>query len=683
MSVNDELLNKAIRHAVYFDQLTTGEVNRMVKFMDRELFPDMKRILERRLGNIGNGAGRGAWTTARYKRMVEMLDKQIDAGFRFMSQEAKARLARVGISEAKWAQANLQQTVPLDVTFNSVDLNTVRSIVSSRPFQGALLKDWYKELGTRFKADMRKQLNIGFASGESVPQITARIMGIRGVESGFTGSSVRAQTRRKVRAVVRTSTNHIASKTRSAVYAENADIISKVRWVSTLDSRTTDICQSLDGQEWKLGQEQTPPAHHQCRSTTVPITKTWKQLGLNAKDKRVGGRIYRDVQSGMSKVSPKHITYGDWLKKQPAQVQNDVLGIGKANLLRQGVPFNRFFSNNRALSLAEMNAIEGITVPELATVPSTLPRATASKAEWEAFSKHLRKSIQDYTENEKSGLQKWFSTSKPVKEYLENPKRVGGKYVPLAETKERFNPRVVDQIMGFVNAVDDMPTIPQPTTVFRGLKIEKTIVEGLDGLDEVKHLLNKGSVFEQITHSSSSAHLSIGHSFANAENTKSFLNAVLEIRGKGFKHMKNLTERFKSEYELLIARGQKFRVKDVIKMTKDSKEWKDYEYRFKVSKMIERAVLVDKKFVKNYKKTELAINEYMIRNDVANKIMYGTKQQHQKIWEDILRITGNDGKMVNEAPKFGKRLENSIKYADSYTFMDLREGFTRIVIEEI
>ena len=132
MSVNDELLNKAIRHAVYFDQLTTGEVNRMVKFMDRELFPDMKRILERRLGNIGNGAGRGAWTTARYKRMVEMLDKQIDTGFRFMSQEAKARLARVGISEAKWAQANLQQTVPLDVTFNYCSFHCKFKTISRR-----------------------------------------------------------------------------------------------------------------------------------------------------------------------------------------------------------------------------------------------------------------------------------------------------------------------------------------------------------------------------------------------------------------------------------------------------------------------------------------------------------------------------------------------------------------------
>ena len=683
MSVNDELLNKAIRHAVYFDQLTTGEVNRMVKFMDRELFPDMKRILERRLGNIGNGAGRGAWTTARYKRMVEMLDKQIDAGFRFMSQEAKARLARVGISEAKWAQANLQQTVPLDVTFNSVDLNTVRSIVSSRPFQGALLKDWYKELGTRFKADMRKQLNIGFASGESVPQITARIMGIRGVESGFTGSSVRAQTRRKVRAVVRTSTNHIASKTRSAVYAENADIISKVRWVSTLDSRTTDICQSLDGQEWKLGQEQTPPAHHQCRSTTVPITKTWKQLGLNAKDKRVGGRIYRDVQSGMSKVSPKHITYGDWLKKQPAQVQNDVLGIGKANLLRQGVPFNRFFSNNRALSLAEMNAIEGITVPELATVPSTLPRATASKAEWEAFSKHLRKDIADFSSEQQYGINDWFVGSEKVKKFLRaDPKRYGGKYteesfVTITKYGEEAGLPISHNthVTNFLNAVDDMPSLPQPTTVFRGIRVSN------NKLDDVKHLLKEGSEFNQKTTSSSSAQLSVGHRFANASKDN-HTNILMEIRGQGFKHIQQLshTAGFSGEYELLIMRGQRFRVKKVIEMKKGTKEWADYEYKYKFDTVIKGLIKMKRSQQTSLPDLQYKINRYMIRNDVAKKIMYGTEKQLQKIYDDLLKITEPLKK------GFNKDLNIQMKEMERKRwFIDLknRDAMTRIIIEEI
>jgi SPP1 gp7 family putative phage head morphogenesis protein len=351
----------------------------MMKFMDRELFPDMKRILERRLGNIGNGAGRGAWTTARYKQMLKVLDEQINTGFRFMSQEAKARLTRVGMAEAKWAQSSLQQTVPLNVGFNTVDMNTVRSIVSSKPFQGALLKDWYKELGTRFKGDLRKALNIGLASGESIPQITARVMGIRGVEQGFTGSSLRAQMRRKVRSVVRTSSSHVAAKTRSAVYAENSDIIAKVRWVATLDNRTTDICQSLDGQEWKVGQEQTPPAHHQCRSTTVPVTKTWKQLGLNAKDKRVGGRAFRDVKTGLSKVSPTHMNYGDWLLKQPADVQNQILGTGRANLLRDGVKFSRFFSNGRALSVDEILALEGVE-GGVATVEAVTAEAVTAEA---------------------------------------------------------------------------------------------------------------------------------------------------------------------------------------------------------------------------------------------------------------------------------------------------------------
>ena len=58
MAVNDALLNRGIRHAVFLEQLATREVNHMVRFMDSQLFPDIKRTLDRRLARVA-ASGQG------------------------------------------------------------------------------------------------------------------------------------------------------------------------------------------------------------------------------------------------------------------------------------------------------------------------------------------------------------------------------------------------------------------------------------------------------------------------------------------------------------------------------------------------------------------------------------------------------------------------------------------------
>jgi hypothetical protein len=61
-----------------------------------------------------------------------------------------------------------------------------------------------------------------------------------------------------------------------------------VQWVSTLDSRTTEICIALDGLQWTLpdyepiGHKVDFPgaiAHWGCRSTQIAVVKSWEELG--------------------------------------------------------------------------------------------------------------------------------------------------------------------------------------------------------------------------------------------------------------------------------------------------------------------------------------------------------------------------------------------------------------------
>lgn len=208
--------------------------------------------------------------------------------------------------------------------------------------------------------DILRVINRGLLAGDDVPSITRALLGDPAA-SALTGNSSRAKATRAARTLVRTATNHIANQARQATFEENRSLIKAVRWVATLDARTTDICASLDGQQWPVLDGPRPPAHHQCRSTVVPITKTWKELGLNAKSKRLGGRNARDVESGLSGVVGSRITYGTWLKRQPAKVQDQVLGPARGKLLRSGqVKFDRFFDDGRRLTLRKLAQREGL-----------------------------------------------------------------------------------------------------------------------------------------------------------------------------------------------------------------------------------------------------------------------------------------------------------------------------------
>jgi hypothetical protein len=99
------------------------------------------------------------------------------------------------------------------------------------------------------------------------------------------------------------------------------------------------------------------PAHHQCRSTTVPVLKSWEELGIpGLKD------APESTRAALGGAVPGKLTYGDWLKRQPASMQDLALGKGRAALFRAGKLDVRDLvdSTGRSLTLKELRALEGL-----------------------------------------------------------------------------------------------------------------------------------------------------------------------------------------------------------------------------------------------------------------------------------------------------------------------------------
>lgn len=111
--------------------------------------------------------------------------------------------------------------------------------------------------------------------------------------------------------LARTEMNHISNKGTMEAY-KKSKVVSEYEYVATLDSRTSDICASMDGKIFKLSEAQSginmPPLHPHCRSTTIPHFPK-DEIGANIID-----RIARD-ENDESYFVGEDVTYKEWTEK--------------------------------------------------------------------------------------------------------------------------------------------------------------------------------------------------------------------------------------------------------------------------------------------------------------------------------------------------------------------------------
>ena len=117
--------------------------------------------------------------------------------------------------------------------------------------------------------------------------------------------------------------------TESAAYSSRARLksyqdlgIEKYEIVATLDNRTSDICQDMDGKVFDLKDYEVGvtanPFHVRCRTTTAPYF-----------DDTEGERAARNEKTGETEYVPADITYKDWKEKYVSNnsekvLQNDI-----------------------------------------------------------------------------------------------------------------------------------------------------------------------------------------------------------------------------------------------------------------------------------------------------------------------------------------------------------------------
>lgn len=197
-----------------------------------------------------------------------------------------------------------------------------RALKAPMSATGDLLGGFVDKLSANSVLRTNQFLQKAYLEGRTIQET---VQGIRGTRARQFKDGTTALKTRQAEAIARTSIQQVASDARFQLWEENDDIVTGYEWVSTLDGVTSTICRSLDGRKWKIGQGPRPPAHINCRSTTVAVLDD----GLDFLDKgatrsSVNGQVSADQD------------YYAWLKKQPRTFISNTIGPQRMKLLMDG-----------------------------------------------------------------------------------------------------------------------------------------------------------------------------------------------------------------------------------------------------------------------------------------------------------------------------------------------------------
>jgi len=344
-------------------------------------------------------------SAARLQGLISQADDIIKGSYKGMNSMMLGEMQDLAGAEQAFGTQQLNKLFGVDIISPALTPSALRVLAKDSNIFGAPAAEHWGRQSAAMRRRFADEMRQGFLLGESTQDLVRRVRGSATgarqiVEIGGKARSVAVfeggimdVTTREASALVRTSINSVANEARLATYMGNTDVVGSVQAQVTLDTKTSDICQSHGNRpdEWTLpdfepvGSSNTftgpPPWHFNCRSSLLPVTKSWEELqkqgnaaGATSKQRSIARKLDNNApkatRASMNGQVAKNLGYGDWLRTQPASVQLEALGPGKRKLWKAGKLnlTQTLDQSGRPLTLAEIKA----------TPPGALQKSGAS-----------------------------------------------------------------------------------------------------------------------------------------------------------------------------------------------------------------------------------------------------------------------------------------------------------------
>jgi len=333
MNINEKILDKITGYAV--------DIQRYEATVQRKIIKDLKQLETKLVVDLKRSK---VITTVnkktqqkRLKALLVQTREAISQAYKDISKEQIVILKEVAeLSELQTVSA-INTSLKVDAISPTMSQSMLNSIANDTLIEGSPTKGWWKRRNIQFQSKFEDTIRMGMMQGLTTDAMVSSLVGTK--VNRFKDGALYSQYR-GADALVRSSIQTVANTSRLDTYQNNADVIKGIEWSATFDNRTSEICMALDGLQWDLDYKPIghskvfvgSTAHWNCRSTQVPVTKSWEELGAKGKF----AEIPRSTRASMDGQVASGKNYEEWLRSKSKAFQVEVLGVQKQKLWKAG-----------------------------------------------------------------------------------------------------------------------------------------------------------------------------------------------------------------------------------------------------------------------------------------------------------------------------------------------------------
>jgi len=317
----------------------------LINGIDEEIAKTLEGGLEKVTGKIAKLASQADQTESlvRKKKYLEKqrdeISKVLNEIYQDIGKEIEGKTVELGQATPEIMSKMVKNTLNIELSVPSLSKNRVKAWYESSQIEGLSPKRWLTKLSDNATNRIISETRESLILHESLAQTAKRIQ--LALDIG----------RRSAEGIAHNALHGAWQFAERETYLENPELIEFVRFTAIADRKTTELCISLDGQEFPIKSAPLPPLHFRCRSMLMPIFKGIKYQGKRVAVLDTGARTvkHRDGTTSTAYTKrrvqfiPESMTHSKWVQSlvesaDPRDVSfsKKMLGPARFNLVKAG-----------------------------------------------------------------------------------------------------------------------------------------------------------------------------------------------------------------------------------------------------------------------------------------------------------------------------------------------------------
>jgi SPP1 gp7 family putative phage head morphogenesis protein len=358
----------------------TVDRSAMIRLYERRVNAKVGSILDEHKSRIDDIVSKGNLSGKQKDVLLNKIDDEIVKTFREVNNVTSRSLLDLFSDQVSYTYQNLEVTIGKIWRTERPPKRIAEDVVLKQPlYQNKTLSAGWAGISLNEKKRLEAVIRKGIAENKSINEIALA------VRRGHVHNITMAQSK----ALVVTAVTSVTAQADHAIYKANEKSLKGYQYVAVLDSRTTPLCAHRDGNIYPVDDiAHLPPAHYYCRSTTVPVVKSWEDLaemeGVAQVRKKNLEKLTKKQIAFYDGQTPLKESYNDWLLRQPKDVQLRHLGdYQKVDLFSSGKLHLDRFTNDEGNSIG-IRELRRMT-DETYTLPNDTVRFANAKAKLDAM----------------------------------------------------------------------------------------------------------------------------------------------------------------------------------------------------------------------------------------------------------------------------------------------------------